>query len=273
MINFDVDLQKLNTKLLPCQLYGNIHEKGMRPAILIFPGGAYHMVCDREKYPVMQRFYKLGYNSFYLNYATADRYPEIKFPAHVLQALFAIKYMRKNATALQCTGEVVTCGFSAGGHLSGSCAVLYHNRKLLKLLEAKEEDVKPTAAVMSYAVITAKERYLQYESFRYLTGSENRKDYGVGSLEKFVSKKTAPVFLWHTTQDILVPPQNSILFAKKLADCGVPFELHVFEQGIHGLALADETSCEGYPELVLPDVAKWVELCDAFLRRRLAKGF
>lgn len=262
-------LHEYERELLPCELYPFIHENGIRPAVIVLPGGAYHSVCDREKLPVADRFYSIGFNVFFLNYATADRFPEICFPQHILQLLAAIRFIRQNAESFLCTGEVIPCGFSAGGHLSGCSAVLYHDRKLLHALKAREADVRPTAAILCYPVVTGQKRYLQYESFRYLTGSEDIEKYKKYSLERRVSEKTAPMFLWHTAQDRLVPPQNSILLAKKLADFQVPFELHVFEEGIHGLALADETSCEGYPELVLPDVAKWVDLCKAFVNRHI----
>ena len=75
-----------------------------------------------------------------------------------------------------------------------------------------------------------------------------------------VSEKTPPTFLWATFQDHLVPVQQSLRMASALADGGLPFELHVFEAGEHGLSLADQTSSTDCSQLD-PDAAKWAGLC------------
>jgi dipeptidyl aminopeptidase/acylaminoacyl peptidase len=77
------------------------------------------------------------------------------------------------------------------------------------------------------------------------------------SLELQVTPETPPTFLWHTAEDGSVPVENSLLFAAALHKHGVPFELHVYPHGRHGLGLAPED----------PHVATWADLCCEWLKR------
>ena len=84
-----------------------------------------------------------------------------------------------------------------------------------------------------------------------------------------VTKATPPMFLWATAGDRLVPVQHSTLMATALANAGVPFEMHIFEQGDHGLALADQSTAHDVGQLN-PDAARWAGLCQAWLEKRFA---
>jgi acetyl esterase/lipase len=60
------------------------------------------------------------------------------------------------------------------------------------------------------------------------------------SNELQVTPQTPPTFIWHTAEDKAVPVENSLNFAAALHKAGVPFALHVYERGPHGLGLADK---------------------------------
>jgi acetyl esterase/lipase len=53
-----------------------------------------------------------------------------------------------------------------------------------------------------------------------------------------VTKETPPTFLFHTSQDTTVPPENAIAFYSAMVKAGVSGELHVYETGRHGVGLA-----------------------------------
>ena len=76
------------------------------------------------------------------------------------------------------------------------------------------------------------------------------------SLEWHVTAATPPTFLWHTVEDAGVPVENALLFAAALRRCGVPYELHAYPRGCHGLGLA----------LDFPHVGTWMSLCCGWLR-------
>jgi dipeptidyl aminopeptidase/acylaminoacyl peptidase len=82
-------------------------------------------------------------------------------------------------------------------------------------------------------------------------------------VEKFsnelqVTSETPPAFLWHTTEDAPVPPENSVLFYLALCKAKVPAELHVYEKGRHGLGLAQKQ----------PGAASWSASAIDWLRAR-----
>ena len=56
--------------------------------------------------------------------------------------------------------------------------------------------------------------------------------------------------------------------ATALAQAKVPFEVHIFEQGMHGLSLADQ-STSGFSLWINKDVEKWVGLAEAWLEETL----
>ena len=58
------------------------------------------------------------------------------------------------------------------------------------------------------------------------------------SNELQVTTNTPPCFIWTTFEDKTVPMENSLLFAVALRKNHVPFDLHVYEKGRHGMGLA-----------------------------------
>src|SRR5699024_9082525 len=82
-------------------------------------------------------------------------------------------------------------------------------------------------------------------------------------------ENTPPSFIWATAGDILVPARHSMKFAERLADVGVPYDLHVYEQGHHGLSLATQASARSRDD-VDPRAADWIHQAAAWLESRFA---
>ena len=78
------------------------------------------------------------------------------------------------------------------------------------------------------------------------------------STDTQVTAQTPPTFLFHTTADVAVPPENSIVFYSALRKAGVPCELHIYEQGRHGVGLAPMD----------PVLATWPARCADWLKVR-----
>lgn len=129
---------------------------------------------------------------------------------------------------------------------------------------------RPDAMILSYPVITSGEFAHRY-SFECLLGDNYADEAlrGSVSLENRVDDTTPPAFLWHTFADELVPLENTLLLAGALRRAGVPFELHVFPEGIHGLSLANElTQTDGNPAQIVPGAQQWMNLCLNWLNRQ-----
>lgn len=217
-----------------------IHEdEQVRPCILIAPGGGYCVVSPSEGEIVAKKFYNMGYQAAVITYTTnlimSD--PLKLQPAKDLAR--AIRYVRKHADELKVIENQITlCGFSAGAHAAGTVGVHFED------IEDKKYpgiSARPDALILSYPVITSGDD-AHINSFNALLGfTPTKEDLNYMSLENHVSEKTPPCFIWQTATDELVSVNNSYLFANALQDHHIPYSLHIFSKGPHGLSLADET--------------------------------
>ena len=91
------------------------------------------------------------------------------------------------------------------------------------------------------------------------------------SLEKHVPADFPPTFLWTTFEDEAVPMQNTLLMAWALREQNIPYELHIFPEGQHGISLATEETSGGEARYVKPRVAQWLGLCQNWLQDRFAE--
>lgn len=120
------------------------------------------------------------------------------------------------------------CGFSAGGHLALSGAVL--------AVPGLPDPPRPNAVILGYPVITAGQ-YAHRGSFVQLAGEDPAAQQAF-SLEDKITPRTPPVFVWHTMEDETVPVENTLLLVSALHRAGVPCEAHLFEKGCHGTSLS-----------------------------------
>ena len=219
----------------------NIDEDGKRdvqkPSIVVCPGGGYHFCASREAEIIALQYVAEGYNAFVVNYSCSPH----RFPSQILEVAAVVDLLHKNAQDWYCdVSRVAIIGFSAGGHLAGHYSTCYDCEEVREFFP---ESYPVNASILCYPVISADKKIAHIGSFQNLTGiykSELPADDTLKfSLEKRVNKNTPPAYIWHTSEDNAVPVQNSLAYAKALADNGVPFELHIFPFGCHGLATVD----------------------------------
>ena len=229
-------------------------------AVIVCPGGGYNHLSPREAEPIAAQFLAAGFATFILHYGVgknAANYRPLK------QLALAIRHVRENAQKYSVDPDYIfVCGFSAGGHLAASAGILWNSPVLDEIAAGAPRDiVRPTGMILGYPVISAG-KIAHRDSFYELCGKENptEEELSAFSLEKHVSADTSPAFIWHTFADQAVPVQNSLLLAEKMTDAGVPFELHVFPQGRHGLSLCNELTANGKPAFIEPHTAQWLNL-------------
>ncbi|MCI9415288.1 MAG: alpha/beta hydrolase [Clostridiales bacterium] len=208
-----------------------------RPAVLIFPGGAYRVLCEREGEPIALSFLAQGYHAFVLHYSIGEGK---RFEDPLRDGETALRLIRSHAEEWRVIpDQIAVCGFSAGGHLAAAMGTVAQERA--------------NALVLCYPCIL--------ESMSALF------PFTAPSLDKAVDKDTPPTFLFHTRDDDAVPVENPQRFAAALDRAGVPFELHIFASGRHGLALANrQTSC-GCDGLMSRSVSHWFPLCCDWLEQ------
>lgn len=220
-------------------LDGNPNVKEVRPAVLVVPGGGYQHVSFREGERIALSYNAAGFHTFILDYCVA---PHVH-PLPILNISKSLELIRENAQEWGVASDkIAVCGFSAGGHLAASISTLWNDENIFSTDENKNRLHRPDASILCYPVITCGE-YAHKGSFQYLSGSETQTElWQEMSLENRVDDNTPPAFLWHTYSDGAVLVENSLLYASALRKHAIPFELHIYPEGPHGMSLvSDET--------------------------------
>lgn len=237
----------------------------LRPALIICPGGGYHFLSDRETEPVALRFAGLGYAAFVLKYHVA---PQGRWPVPQQQLLMSIAYIRDNWNRYHIDPHsVVVMGFSAGGHLAASAALMWNKQELYKPLRRRSTIFRPDGAILCYPVVTSGP-YAHQGSIQNLLGDRYEELKDQVSLENQVPKQAPPIFLWHAADDTDVPVENSILLDEALRGKGAASELHIYPSGGHGQSLADHTVyAAGEAWRASPACSVWIQHCALWLHR------
>ncbi len=219
-----------------------------RPGVIICPGGAYLNLSDAEGSPIALEMSARGYQAFVLEYSVGSRVStptQTRYPAQLIDLAKAIAALRDNAADWNLDPDnIAIMGFSAGGHLCASYATHWHESWLADAVGTNTEYLRPTAAVLGYPITNY---VLQNNAFSEpipmmiasncaLFGDANppKEELERLSPSLHVTQQTPPIFLVHASDDGLVPVGNSLCMAQALSTAGVPYELHIFQQGDHG---------------------------------------
>lgn len=189
--------------------FKNIHK---RPAVLVLPGGGYHMCSEREAEPVALAYLNAGFHTFILNYSVGSH---AKWPNPLSDYEQAMSMIRDHAEEWNLyPDKIAVIGFSAGGHLAASAATVAVN--------------KPNAAILGYAVTEEKTAKMCLKSAPDVVSQ--------------VNGKTCPCFVFAARNDNVVPICNTTKFVDALAENGVIFENHIYGYGPHGFSTADAST-------------------------------
>lgn len=231
-----------------------------RPCLVIVPGGGYRRVSPREGEPLALHFLPLGYHTFVLNYTPG---PEHNFPTQLREVAAVMELIHRNAEEWLCdTDRIAIMGFSAGGHLAAHYTNGYDWPEVREVFPHSHP---VQACVLAYPVICARDQVAHAESFENLLGKVlTDEDKDRFSCNNMVTDRTPPTFLWHTAADQLVPVANSLIYAEALAAHNVPFELHIFPYGKHGLSTVKSDPAKIIPPEGLRN-RTWLELCRTWL--------
>lgn len=244
------------------------------------PGGGYAFTSDREAEVIALKFNSIGLNSVVLWYTTGDKVKNIPDNA-LVEASQTVSYIRERAEEWLIDEEnVIICGFSAGGHLALQLATRWNDIDLAERVGVSNERLKIDLAIVGYPLVYQKKIFPVDElgfgaslismplkaNERFFGAKEPSKE-AVNNLNilNHIDEQTPPMFIWHTTEDKLVEVAHSLRLGQVLNEAAIPFELHVFEKGEHGLALGDRTTARK-PSHLNSHVAKWFELCEGWLQ-------
>ena len=240
--------------ILDCEICLGQFKK--RPAIVVCPGGGYMYCSPREAEPIALAYTARGFHAFILRYRVG--WDAAGF-APLQEVSWAIGYLRENAEKWNIDPDkIITCGFSAGGHLALSAGLLADN--------------KPNAMILGYPAASAPNMPGMNFMLKLLEGRDEvtNEDAAKYDLVSHITKDAPPVFLTATSEDLLTP-HGALPIAKKYSDLGKKYELHIFQYGPHGYALGNEVSADGSIQNYDPAYAQWLELSVQWLHRTLGK--
>ncbi|KWX83726.1 esterase [Paenibacillus riograndensis] len=222
-------------------------------AVLVCPGGGYGMRADHEGGPVAEWLNTLGISAFVLRYRVAP----YGYPHALRDAQRALRTIRYRAEEYGIDPDRLgILGFSAGGHLASAAGVLFDagDEEASEPLERKS--CRPDLLILCYPVISMAEGVTHQGSKENQLGTDPDPELVKRlSSELQVTAATPPAFLWHTSDDGSVPVENSLQFAAALSRHRIPFDLHVYAHGQHGLGLAGGE----------PHTRSWTEACASWL--------
>lgn len=230
--------------------------EGREPAgaVIICPGGAYRSRAEYEGAPVARWLNELGIAAFVLDYRVAPH----RHPAPLHDAQRAIRLVRHHSDALNIRADPLgILGFSAGGHLAATAGTVFDAGDPDAQDPVDRMSSRPDLIVLCYPVISFGS-FAHVGSMRNLLGDDPSTALRSHlSAEINVTRNTPPTFLWHTANDPGVSVEHSLAFAAALHRAGVPFSLHVYPAGAHGLGMAHDD----------PEVSSWTTHCADFLVR------
>lgn len=215
-------------------------DKANGSAVVVCPGGGYGgLAMNHEGTQVAEFLNGLGVHTFVLKYRTANKErPGPLQPAPMEDVQRAIRIVRSKAKAIGVdVNKIGIMGFSAGGHLASTAGT--HFDEGLKEGDAIDKtSCRPDFMILGYPVISMDMGVTHGGTRHNLIGpGPDPKLVEYYSNDKQVTAKTPPTFIFHTTEDTGVVPENAIRMYLALKAAKVPVELHMYEKGRHGVGI------------------------------------
>lgn len=209
---------------------------GSKTAVVIFPGGGYGGKAEYEGKDIAEWLNQNGITAFVVDYRVAP----YRHPAEISDGMRAMKYVRYHADKWGIDKDkIYIMGFSAGAHLAGSVSVHYDKKMYEPTDDIDMVSCRPDGTILCYPVIDMLEYRHDGSRWNLFGGNPPYKMSEFMSLHKQVDENTPKAFIWHTANDGAVPVENSLMYATALSKVQVPFELHIYPDGPHGLGLSD----------------------------------
>ena len=224
-------------------------------AVVICPGGGYAGLAAHEGKDYALWLNEHGLSGFVLKYRLGSH--GYRHPRMLEDAARAVRVVRARAEEWKLDPKRVgIMGSSAGGHLASTLVTHFDAGDPGATDPVERQSSRPDVGILCYPVITMGPNTHQGSKNNLLGSEPSAELIKLLSNELQVTPQTPPCFLWHTWEDKAVKVENSLEFAVALQKAGVPFDLHVYQQGRHGIGLAN-----GHP---------WTKDCVFWLK---AQGF
>ena len=208
-------------------------------AMVICPGGGYQHLAPHEGNDYALWLNQHGVTCFVLKYRLGSN--GYRHPAMLQDGARAVRLVRARAGDWKIDPKRVgIMGSSAGGHLASTLMTHFDFGDTNSDDPVERQSSRPDLGILCYPVITMGE-FAHKGSKNFLLGTNPPPELvKLLSNELQVTTNTPPCFIWQTFEDKTVPVENSLLFAEALRKNHVPFDLHIYQKGRHGLGLDDK---------------------------------
>lgn len=237
--------------------YAPAADKANGTAVVVCPGGGYHGLANgHEGHDIDEWFASLGVTAVILDYRRGNG--GYKHPVPLMDAQRAIRTVRSKEKSLKIDPDKVgIMGFSAGSHLASTTGTHFDLGNPQAKDPINKQSSRPNFMILCYPVITFGQDSTHMGSQRNLIGESPDKEL-INNLsnDKQVNSETPPTFLFHTDEDTLLPPENSVQLYLALRKAKVPAELHIYRKGRHGVGLAHKMAATN----------AWSSACEEWMR-------
>jgi acetyl esterase/lipase len=218
-------------------------EKANGAAVVVCPGGAYWALAPHEGNDYALFLNQHGITAFVLKYRLASG--GYKHPTMLQDASRAVRLVRARTAEWKVNpSKIAIMGSSAGGHLASTLLTHFDAGQPDAADPIERESSRPDLGILCYAVITLGPHTHGGSKTNLLGKTPDPELVKSLSNESQVTSNTPPCFVWHTWEDKAVKVENSLDFAAALQRAGVPFDLHVYHKGRHGIGLVDKPPFE-----------------------------
>lgn len=210
--------------------------KATGASIIICPGGGYANLAPHEGFHYALWLNEQGITGFVLKYRLGSG--GYKHPSMMQDVQRAIRYVRANAAKWNLNPDRIgVMGSSAGGHLASTALTHFYAGDPGSTDPVERISSRPNLGILCYPVITMGPDTHAGSKRNLLGDNPDPALVDLLSNEKQVKKDTPPIFLLHTFEDSAVKVENTMEFAAALRRQGVPFSLHIYPKGSHGMGL------------------------------------
>ena len=239
--------------------------KATGAAMVICPGGGYAHLAPHEGKEYALWLNHEGIACFVLKYRLGPAYHH---PSMLQDAARSLRYVRANAAQWKIEpNRIGIMGSSAGGHLASTLMTHFDAGDPAAADPIERVSSRPDLGILCYAVITMGGETHKGSHDNLLGKDPSPELIKLLSNDLQVTTNTPPGFIWATDEDKTVPVENSLDFAAALRRAKVPFDLHIYQKGGHGMGLGGPGGKNYSPDR---EMHPWTTDCLYWLK---AQGF
>lgn len=213
-------------------------DKATGATVIVFPGGGYRSLAPHEGEPFAKWLNSLGINAFVLKYRL---YPGgYHLQQITLDAPRAVRYVRSHAAEWNLDPQRIgVIGSSAGGHLAATLSTQFDAGNPAASDPVEKVSSRPDLTILCYGFILFDQRTMPDPQRREdALGKDVPDEVALRfAPARNVRPDTPPCFVWQTVEDDKVIAENAITFATALRAAKIPFDLHLYEKGKHGIGI------------------------------------